>query len=91
MHHFLACYDISSDKNRSRVEKILLRYGQRVQKSVYEIRLPLHNLQSVVRECQSYLEECDSLRFYLLCSTCRETTMQLTRTQWKVNWGPLVV
>jgi CRISPR-associated protein Cas2 len=34
---WLVCYDISCDKRRLRAAKWLLRYGQRVQESVFEI------------------------------------------------------
>ncbi len=36
---YVVVYDISSDKERSRVDKILKGYGFRVQKSVFECRL----------------------------------------------------
>lgn len=37
--HYVVAYDISCDQERSRVEKILLGIGFRVQKSVFEVRL----------------------------------------------------
>lgn len=91
MHHFLACYDISGNRNRTKVEKLLLRHGNRVQKSVYEIRLSLLELQSLLQNCRTHLEKTDSLRIYLLCNTCRQTTLKITDTEWQVNLGPLVV
>ena len=39
MHIYLACFDISDDKNRDRAGKELLTYGDRVQKSVFEIAI----------------------------------------------------
>ncbi len=36
---YVVVYDISSDKERNRIDKILKGYGFRVQKSVFECRL----------------------------------------------------
>lgn len=39
MRVYLACFDISNDRIRTRVGKLLLRYGERVQYSVFEIAI----------------------------------------------------
>ena len=39
MNVYLVCFDISDNKNRDRAGKELLAYGERVQKSVFEITL----------------------------------------------------
>lgn len=36
---FAVCYDVSNDRERYRVDKLLKGYGFRVQKSVFECRL----------------------------------------------------
>lgn len=35
--HFLVCYDISHNGERTRVERLLLGWGHRVQKSVFKV------------------------------------------------------
>lgn len=35
IHRYWIAYDISEDRERTRVERCLLRYGQRLQKSVF--------------------------------------------------------
>ena len=40
MEVYVACFDISDDRQRTRVGKVLLRHGDRVQKSVFEIAVP---------------------------------------------------
>ncbi len=37
MHVYLVCFDISDDRARHKVGKLLLHYGSRVQESVFEI------------------------------------------------------
>lgn len=45
--HLIVAYDITSDRERSRVDRLLKGYGFRVQKSVFEVftdRTGLHRL-----------------------------------------------
>lgn len=44
---FVVAYDISCDDERSQVEKLLLGYGFRVQKSVFECRLTERGMRDV--------------------------------------------
>ncbi|MEX0819339.1 MAG: CRISPR-associated endonuclease Cas2 [Pirellulaceae bacterium] len=37
MGHYLASYDIGDDRCRRRVSRVLMRYGVRLQKSVFEV------------------------------------------------------
>ncbi len=73
MHVYLACFDISDDYNRTQVGKRLEHYGERVQRSVFEISVAgaaeLDRLQSELRE---FIDPGDDLRFYTLCRACRE-------------------
>jgi len=65
-------YDIVEDRIRNRVAKLMKRYGERVQKSVFECRLDdrrfLKMREQVVKELD---QEQDSVRYYLLCERCR--------------------
>ncbi|MBS1213926.1 MAG: CRISPR-associated endonuclease Cas2 [Proteobacteria bacterium] len=72
MNCYLACFDITDDKNRERVGKELLVYGERVQKSVFEImiRHPAE-LDEIRDKLAPLLEDGDDLRFYRLCAVCR--------------------
>jgi len=64
----VVAYDISDDRRRERVAKILEAYGERVQYSVFECRLDRmqflrlrHALEEVI------LPEEDAVSFYFLC------------------------
>ncbi len=63
MHIYLACFDISDDKNRDRAGKELLTYGDRVQKSVFEIaiRRP-EDLEAIRLKLAPLLEDGDDCR-----------------------------
>jgi len=70
---YLACFDITDDGVRYRVGKTLAQYGDRVQKSVFEISLDNQTqLRDLKTEIRHLLEEEDDCRFYALCKACRK-------------------
>jgi len=72
MHAYLACFDISDDRNRDRLARKLGAYGSRVQRSVFEISLRrAHELEALRADLRPLLEAGDDLRFYALCQHCR--------------------
>lgn len=60
----LAAYDISHGSNRRRVAKILLRYGRRVQESVFEIDLDRFDLDELKRLVGPLLEATDEFDIF---------------------------
>lgn len=72
MNVYLACFDIADDSSRDRAGKELLAYGQRVQKSVFEIMVSEADELARIRDrLAPLLTEGDDLRFYRLCADCR--------------------
>ncbi len=71
---FAICYDISDDRRRGRVAKILEDYGDRVQYSVFEVILDTEaRLAKLKRRLQKVIDpEVDSVRIYALCEGCRK-------------------
>ena len=66
------CYDIVEDKKRNSMAKLLLDYGRRVQKSVFECELDEKDLNQMIDEAMEYLDEKeDSLILYHLCEGCQ--------------------
>lgn len=68
---YLIAFDIVDDRVRYRAVKVLLTYGYRVQKSVFEAFLSAESRD----ECAQKLDELidastDSVRFYPLCRDC---------------------
>ena len=71
MYLWVISYDITDDKRRNNLAKLLLSYGERVQYSVFECRLKdIADLTDQVNELID-LEQ-DSVRIYRICDTCRE-------------------
>ena len=75
--HYTVAYDITNDKRRNRVAKILKDFGTRIQYSVFECntdRRALLRLQSQLEKVVDFAE--DTITFYHLCAACEK---QITR------------
>ena len=81
---YVVCYDISDDRTRTQVGKRLLRHGERVQESVFEIQLPsAAALEQLRIDLRQQLDEEDKLHLYRLCLDCRKASQD-------ADGGPLV-
>ena len=66
-------YDISDDKRRYHVSRVLKRYGERVQKSVFEAHLQPKQFLTLKKLLLERIDPItDSLRYYNLGETWRE-------------------
>jgi len=64
-------YDISENRIRSRVAKICKGYGLfRVQKSAFLGDLNRNDADSLALECDSMIEESDSVFVFPMCEAC---------------------
>ena len=69
------CYDIVSDRRRNRVVKILLGYGYRVQKSVFEAFVSKDDFQLLKERLKKEINlKEDSIRYFHLCEACDKKT-----------------
>ncbi len=64
MSLYVAAYDISHNGRRARVARVLLGYGDRVQKSVYEVWLEPDELRDLRREVGVYLSVDDDFQLF---------------------------
>ena len=75
--HYTVAYDITNDKRRNRVAKILKDFGKRVQYSIFECntdRQAFLRLQDRLEKIIDFGE--DTITFYHLCAACEK---QITR------------
>lgn len=78
MHTYLACFDISDDKQRRYVSRRLEHYGLRVQYSVFEISVKNNlELEALKEELSEYIDTFDDIRFYHLCLSCRKKSKSI--------------
>ena len=75
MSHYVAAYDISDSRHRERVARILTRYGQRVQRSVFQVWVEPDELPQLRREVGAYLA-CDDA-FDLFPLDCRDPARRI--------------
>jgi CRISPR-associated protein Cas2 len=69
---YVIAYDISSDRRRTRVHKVLCGFGQWTQYSLFECHLTDKELVALRGKLDKLLEpEEDSMRFYHICAACR--------------------
>lgn len=69
---YVVCFDISEDRMRTKVGKVLKEYGRRVQKSVFECPTLSEERFLTLQRRISYLidETTDTVRYYYLCRHC---------------------
>ncbi len=64
-------YDISDDRLRAHAADLLLEYGVRVQRSVYECRLDMRTFAELKERLERIIDwDTDSVRYYFLCRGC---------------------
>lgn len=69
---YLLAYDISDNKRRNKIARLMESLGERVQGSVFEAWLTVEELGKVCKKsCKVMKDSEDSLRVYALCEACR--------------------
>lgn len=70
----VVCYDISDNKRRRGMIKILEKYLFRVQRSVFEAMLSKNKFNRLKEELEVFIEEDEDLRIYKISGTGDVTT-----------------
>lgn len=69
---YVIAYDISDNRRRLKVAKLLDSLGFRVQGSVFEGYLTVQEIERLTRALKNAIQlDKDSLRLYPLCESCR--------------------
>jgi len=74
LNFYLACYDVASDRKRTRVLARLKAHGRRVQRSVVECHLGEPDLRALLTEFRELIDDEDEVAFYRCCRSCRAVT-----------------
>ena len=75
---YLACYDITDNSIRTAIARVLEEYGDRVQRSVFEIVLRSDSeLAEVLERLRTEAEDELNIRLYRLCKSCRAVSHTL--------------
>ena len=74
-YFLVVVYDISNDRRRTRLHKLLKNYGSPAQYSVFECLLTRQEITQMKQEVKKLLRpKIDHLRYYFLCKTCQGKT-----------------
>lgn len=67
----IVSYDVSDDRRRTKIAKVLLNFGVRVQKSVFECRIDDRQYLKMKAQVDKEIDaEEDSVRYYSICLRC---------------------
>lgn len=79
--YFVISYDISDNKLRTKLAKLLEGYGVRVHYSVFECRLEYEKYRELYYQMKVYAEKFqeDSIRIYRICRNCEQEIETLGR------------
>ncbi len=88
----LVCYDISNNRRRYRVDKVLSGYGVRVQKSVFECHLQPAERRLLEQELlRLIMEDEDSIRLYSMCIKDEKRILIYGTGMVSENWDYLMI
>ena len=76
--HYTVAYDITDDKRRNKVAKILKDFGKRVQYSVFECDIDKRaylRLQDRLVKAMNFEE--DTITFYYICAACEKQIQRI--------------
>ncbi len=68
----VVAYDISDDRRRVRMHKLLSGFGENVQESVFECQLEDAALTRLRRRIKRMMRPDDRIRIYPLCAACAD-------------------
>ena len=69
---YVIAYDMSDDRRRTKVHKVLCGFGRWTQYSLFECHLTPKEMLMLRERLDKHLKEGDSVRFYPLCAACME-------------------
>jgi len=72
---YVVVYDISDDRERDRVDKVLKKFGFRVQKSVFECKLTPASKNKLIEELKGLKIKTGFIKIYLLTDLLNAKTM----------------
>ena len=70
----IVAYDIADPRRLAKIAKLMLDYGQRVQKSIFEVSVTppvFHQMKTRVEDIIEYEE--DGVKYFPLCEQCSGT------------------
>ncbi|MCL4215583.1 MAG: CRISPR-associated endonuclease Cas2 [Candidatus Hydrogenedentes bacterium] len=78
MERWVVAYDVPDDRRRTKLAEILEDFGDRTQRSVFEVNTRKDEFELLVRRITALIEPGeDAVRLYPLCNACYPKVMDL--------------
>ena len=88
----IVSYDVSDNRRRYRLDRLLQGYGERVQKSVFELFVDLADRAVLEREIAAIIDpKADGVRVYPLCTVDRPGVRTAGAAVHARDWDYLLV
>jgi CRISPR-associated protein Cas2 len=72
--NMIIAYDIADPRRLAKIARLMLDYGQRVQKSIFEVSVTLPVFQQIKARVEEIIEyEEDGVKYFPLCEKCAGT------------------
>jgi len=72
--NMIIAYDIADPKRLSRIARIMMDYGTRVQKSIFEATVSRTSFSEMKRRIEETIEDAeDGVKYFPLCQRCSGT------------------
>jgi len=68
--HYVIAFDVSSDKVRRRLTKLLLSRGVRIQESVFALNLKQHEVKALAKRLENILNKQGIIHIFQVCAAC---------------------
>ena len=75
--YIVTAYDISDDKRRKKIDKLLSSYGFRVNYSVFELDISYQDYKKIIKKLQGFIQGTDSIRIYRIDKASVEKSIEL--------------
>ncbi len=77
--HYIIAYDVSDNKVRRRLCKILLDKGVRIQESVFAVNLKKHEIKSITKRLEQTLNKQGIIHIISVCSACSKKSLAINK------------
>lgn len=89
MYYLIVAYDTPSDKRRNKIVKLLKRYGERRQYSLFELRVTKDQLAKLKQSIMSIVDEAeDVIAIYFLSPETLKRTFRIGHSELKAVSEP---
>lgn len=77
--HYVVAFDVSSDKVRRRLSKILLSRGVRIQESVFALNLKHHEAKAIAKKLENTLNKQGIIHIFQVCGACAKKSLAINK------------